>query len=379
MTNEKKNQNSKKKQNLEQKSNSGRTTDINNQEWNDAKLENDLIISQLHQTQEDLEQATYRINKKENEIIKLQKRINNFIKNNPNYWEAESIDAELIENTESKKTIQWNVKDSYFGEQLHRSLCFKTSYANGITGITFRRQGSTELIRFKTDKSCKELKCLPVPGSFASNGNIEISALSTSDWKTLNYLIPKLINALQNETIKNIQKDAATDTLNGLIKLNLIIKNWPNLLRYDSIKLLNTIDTPEYQALDLLLENLELNSKTISSFSYRLSSVNESGKAFGQYPRLEFPETSKSSFDNWFIEANDERGKRLELRFAEPDQMDINVWKKISDHDRLLIAATISKLPEKMSQLKGSHNNINWDNWINIANLVKNTLKKHVR
>lgn len=353
----------------------GETAHNDNRELHDTELENELIMTLLHQTQEDLEQATYTIIKKEKEIKDLKSRIHKFTNKNPDFWEADTIEANVAKNTSSTTDIQWTVKNSFLGDILHSSLHFETSYANGITGIIFQRDGTSDLTHFKTEKTSQNLVCLPVSGAFTSDANSVISALGASDWKTLNLLIPKIIKLIKNKTLKNIPNETSTDTLNGLIKLSSIIKSWPNLLRYDSIKLMGTVDTPEYQALDIQLENLEVNSKFIPLLSYRLSSVNEADKEFGQYPRLEFFETSRNNFEKWFVESDDVRGKRLELRFAEPDQMDVAVWQKLSDHDRLLIAATISKLPETISKIRGlNRNDARWEDWIKIANMVKTTL-----
>jgi len=347
----------------------------NHQALHDLELENELIVFQLHQTQEELEQATYTLIKNEQEINELKKRVNRLTQRNPDFWEVESIEAEVTENTTERKTIQWKVVDTYLGNEPYSELRFKTSYHNGITGITFQRNDSSEIIFFKTNKTCQELTCLPVNGAFSLEGNTTISALGTSDWKTIKSLVPKIINVLHDDMIPNLPEQVIHDTASGLVRLQSTLNNWPNILRYDSIQLTNTTTTPEYQALDFYMENVELDSKSIADFSYRLSSVNETDKNFGQHPRLEFFEHSKSSFENWFVESDDERGRRLELRFAEPDQMDIGVWQKLSNFDRLLIAATISKLPEKIHKIKENDTNrAKWEDWIKIANMLKATL-----
>lgn len=124
------------------------------------------------------------------------------------------------------------------------------------------------------------------------------------------------------------------------------------------------------------MTNIKFESRTIPQFNYRLSSVNSNSERFGQHPRLEFHEDAKGLFDNWFIESEDDRGPRLELRFSMPDLMDIGVWRRLSPNDQLLIAATISKLPEKISELLGGRDgDSDRSDWIHIAEMLKRTLR----
>lgn len=375
MTAKKKNPSSSQITNLDPKSNETKKSSNDNERLHDVELELELTVAQLHQTQEDLEQATYTLIKNSNRINELSNRIFQLIQGNLDFWEADSIEAKLVKNTKSAKVIQWKAINSYLGNSLHHRISFTTSYTAGITAIIFQREETSDFTYFQANEARQDLTCLPVQGAFTNQNNATLSALGTSDWKALNLLIPKIARILRNEIIHDIPKELAAQTIDGLVKLQSILEGWPNLLRYDSIKLANTVNTSEYQALDFHIENLEIGSQSLKTFCYRLSSVNETDKAFGQYPRLEFHENSKDSFENWFVESEDERGKRLELRFADPDQMDIGVWRKVADRDRLLIVAIISKLPEMLKALRETNENrARWVDWINIANMMKATL-----
>jgi len=372
MTSKKKNSANSQIKDSEPNLNKGKKSYNDNEETSDIELELELTISQLHQTQEDLEQATYTLMNNSIEINALTNRIFRLTEGIPDFWEADSIEIKLVKDTKNAKVIQWNAINSHLGNKLHPRISFTTSYAAGITAITFQRKETSDFTYFQTNETSQEFTCLPVHGALTDKNNAMLSALGTSDWKAINILIPKIARTLRTEILHDIPKEAAALTVDGLVKLQSILRAWPSLLRYDSIKLIDTVNTSEYQALDFLIENLEIGSQNIKTFCYRLSSVNEPDKAFGQYPRLEFNEDTKGSFENWFIESDDERGKRLELRFADPNQMDIGVWRRVSDRDRLLIVAIISKLPEKLKSLRVTHeNHAKWEDWINIANMMK--------
>ena len=101
---------------------------------------------------------------------------------------------------------------------------------------------------------------------------------------------------------------------------------------------------------------------------------------FGTDLKLEFPEEfGKIILENWFAESEDNYGSKLELRFAIPNAMDINVWDKLSQNDKNFIYNLVNLLPNRITQLSKINTNEkmfsrSFDDWINLANTIKNIL-----
>ncbi|MEE1918372.1 hypothetical protein V0R52_18440 [Pseudomonas asiatica] len=337
-------------------------------------FENELLIKALHNTQEQLERVSIELYEKKCAIDALSSKLEKLYAKYPNYWEADSICHSIIEDKSGKRKITWTVSKTELSNKKYNSLKFETEVHNGITGIKFHKS-CEDLDFFKNNPKASELNCLPVNGSYSIENNKFISSIGSSDWKAINDLISKLKAALINNEFPEIPKDLSQDISNGLGSLKHVFDNWPKIIRYDAIELIQHIHSTEYQALDLSISNLEIESVFVPKFSYRVSSVNEPGKNFGQFPRIEFDENSAVSFEKWFPETSDHRGNRLELRFADPDEMDISVWKKLSQRDQILIAANISILSDTLKKLKAKSNTeLGWDAWVKLSEKLKKIL-----
>ncbi|WP_368607861.1 hypothetical protein [Pseudomonas fulva] len=321
----------------------------------DTSIENELIIKSLHDTQEQVEQLTAELRKKDLAIKSLEDKLEKMRAKYPNYWEAASISYSVKKNKTGSNFVSWTVTNTELGNKNYSLLSFDTEIYEGLTSIKFNKT-SKDLYFFKNDPSAQELNCLPVNGSYTTENNRIISSIGSSDWRAINDLITKIIFGLLNDDFSKIPQELAQKLARGLQALKAVFEKWPKVIRYDSIRLAQKTNTPEYQSVDVAVSNLEIESEIIAEFSYRVSSVNEAGKNFGQYPRLEFYQNSASKFDKWFVETSDDRGSRMELRFADPEDMDMSTWKKLSIRDQVFILANTSILPDAFKNLASTHN-----------------------
>lgn len=320
----------------------------------DMSIENELIIKSLHDTQEQVEQLTAELRKKDLTIKSLKNKLEKMRAKHPNYWEAAAIDYSVKKDKAGSNFVSWTVTDTELGNKNYSLLAFDTEVCDGLTSIKFKKT-SKDLFFFKNNPTAQELNCLPVNGSYTAASNRMISSIGSSDWRAINELITKIISGLLNDDFSKIPEELAQELARGLQALKAVFEKWPKVIRYDSIRLAQKTNTPEYQSIDVVVSNLEIESETIAEFSYRVSSVNEAGENFGQYPRLEFYQNSASKFEKWFVETSDDRGSRMELRFADPEDMDMDTWKKLSIRDQVLILANTSILPDAFRNLGGSH------------------------
>ena len=152
----------------------------------------------------------------------------------------------------------------------------------------------------------------------------------------------------------------------GLEKFMQILKKFPATVRYDQIQLKSEQVIPGYEHLWLHFDNFSFNGKRWPEFEFRLACGNVQPNQFGTHPRLEFPEEGgQAPFNAWFVESYDDFGTKLELRFAQPDAMDMAIWWRLTEHDRTFLAALIKRLPFILETVQSSGGKLQrpWAEW----------------
>lgn len=347
-----------------------------------AVLENELLLGQLHHTQETLALNITEKNAHQKTTEALQSRIKRILEDNPGYWELETLKVEQVASKEKnkEKTLQWHISNVYLGENKVPELAFQTRTSNGVTEILLQRpMGRVEVWPLALIEH-EELLCAPNQGSAYQGNNETISKLGSSDWTGLLILLKNLINYLQHTKTLVLPVDFDRNALViGLCNLEKTLANWPKILRYDDLQLSESAQNDEYQYIGIKFKNLSLGQFTTSEFNYKIATVDESTATFGQHPRIEFPESSQHAFKNWFIESDDERGARLELRFSQPTAMDTTIWNKLSGQDQILVASLISNLPIQLKHLQHKNPNVKiaWKSWNTLSRDIKTILSKN--
>lgn len=347
-------------------------------------VENALLLNQLHYTQEDLEHYISADQDRQTEMHQLHKRIQRIFQRIPNYWEIESITAEAI-GPPGRATIQWNLTNAYLNDYLIPTLSFQSRLTNDGAEILIQRPAISTAgdawIRWPAEfANAKEFPCMPNAGGPFAGNNAILSGLSTSGWQRLQLLIKHLITHLENPT--NIILPGKTDKralVAGFKKLLATLANWPMVFRYDDVQLVGNDRTIDYQALGIRLSSLSLGEHSWPELEYRVSSVDQSSGSFGENPRLEFYENTRGALQHWFAESQDSKGAKLELRFAKPNAMDINVWAVLSETDRLLIAGLVGSLSAQLNLLQ--QNNLSllvpWQEWQALGRTIREILVKN--
>jgi len=350
----------------------------------DIQSENELLLLNLHQTQEELEQYLLRAQATEAQCAKLNNCLQRVLSSHPDYWMFDRLEASLLESTDTQQTVQWQLTGVYLGERLIPELRFKTVLVNGLAGIVIQRSAGIDspepLLRWPgACATAEELPCIPVQGSATQGNNALLSALGPTDWKALQTLVNRLAGLLgQPDSAPLPEGLDAAGLRSGLLALEATLAAWPKLLRYDAIELQETPQGGGYQSLAISLTNLQLGERHWPALDYRLASVDEPGQSFGQNPRLEFPESTRTALQNWFAESDDERGARLELRFALPDALDTRVWNRLDGDDRLLIAALLANLGSQHEALRqASGASQPGQDWPAVVGVMKNILARH--
>ncbi|QOH72574.1 hypothetical protein IGB31_09365 [Pseudomonas putida] len=348
-----------------------------------ALAENDMLLHQLHRTQEVVESNFAKIMHKSEQLEALQGRLQALLNKFPDHWELDSIEIKPIKTKTKTKTkvLQWRLSNVYLAELNLPEIRFQTQLTNGVAGIVFQRSLNSNVVWPTALQDNEELACIATRDSSCQGNNEAISKFGTSDWRYINILVTKLIQLLGNTSFVEFPASFDKGSLKaGLSTLASNLMKWPLMLRYDDIQLSESIQSDEYKCIDIKFKNLSLGDFNAPEFNYRLATVDESATSFGKHPRIEFPEISRNTFQNWFAESNDERGARLELRFLEPNAMDTQVWNLLADKDRILIAGLVSSLPRQLGKLQKNNPNMSvpWQDWHALSHTVKKILLTHV-
>lgn len=339
----------------------------------ELESENDLLLSQLHEIQEEHEKQLID-NQRIIETAKItSSRLKKILDHHPEYWESDQISVTAVK---TSQTLKWLTSNSYLENTLFKNLQFQTSITENGIELYFDK-ADWHLGPFtKWPETSESGLTISYPPRNPDQKTY-LSSLGPSDWARLGFLVARIIGYCRSNLLpKEVKSPTKNKLIKGMEGLQEHLNKWPLTLRFDSINLLDTAHIGEYQAIGISLNNISLGLLKTPSFSYRLATFNEPGKVFGTHPRLEFPEASRHALQSWFPESSDERGARLELRFSQPNQIDTNIWSKLSGNDQILIAALISNLKTQLLEIQTTDPRVisTWDDWRKVAEFMKITL-----
>lgn len=344
--------------------------------------EKKFLLKQLFRTQEELQRHVIENERIKEELEGSRGYLQRLIISSPYYLTMCGLKI-TQEKHKNHQILQWSVSDLYLGERYFPALNFKTVLTDGTAGIIIQRLPSSTdqgpLVRWPNAyRDADEIAFIPAPGPIHIGENTSLASLGPSDWATLQELVVVLIRYLSN-TAKNIlQKKIRTQLLSGLISLQRKLQSWPAILRYDSICLERVVDQTPYRALEICLVNVSQGEKTWPSLTYYLASMDVEEKGFGRNPRIEFQEKARGFFENWFVETDDVRGRRLEIRFSLPDDMDIPVWGQLSEIDQIRVVSLISTLSLQLDELRHTDTRIEWGDWLVISENIRTIIVNRV-
>ena len=353
-------------------------------ELQDSREEADLLLRQLHKVQEELEfyYLEYRAEKKRADTIesKWEKMLNK----HPYYIDCDNI---ICQNSSDNQGLFWSLENI---EIFNRSIDF-------LQLETLLWQDKI-IFRFveKQDKDLPLLVWNPNSKDNQNNNEFIVCPLIVNDaiqqLATTDIILLKNLSVLFFQQLQNNKDGIIVSNPNINLFINMLrqIPDFldnvlPKTLRFDELYIKDYEELGEYENLTFHLTNISFANKLYKNFEFRLACANIQDNQFGTDPKLEFPEEfGKIILENWFAESEDNYGSKLELRFAIPNAMDINVWDKLSQNDKNFIANLVNLLPYRIGQLSKTDmtDNLveekmfsrNYNDWINLANTIKNIL-----
>lgn len=347
------------------------------EQLNKTQTENsELLLLELHHAHLESEHYFQQYQDTLTLLQAAESRWQRLLQRNPTYLDYETIEIlSAADDKEIDSLVAWRLTNFSAIDRHFPILEFKTLLERDVAGFIFPRlEGdNASLTRWPAlAKEQNELLLMPAATTTTLQQRAEILLdLATSDWNLLQALTTLLIETLASSTILEEQTDLQPETFRaGLEKLSQILQKFPPTLRYDHVQLKREQVNPDYEHLWFHFDNLSFDGKHWPEFEFRLACANVQPDRFGFHPKLEFPEEGgKTPFEAWFVESSDDFGAKLELRFAQPDAMDMNVWRRLTKHDRTFLAALINRLPAILGTLQSLDIQLKrpWADWSKTA------------
>ncbi len=345
----------------------------------ELQQESNLLLEQLHQVQEELESYFLQHQQVTQEKQQLLTRWNKLLCHYPDYAEWERID--VIPGT-AKKAKATRLHSHIVGLQaMGRSVSllditvdlagnFPTLLlAPPQTGasplaywpVAFDETGAAALAPLRLDPAAP----------YASEAASLLRSMALSDIQ----LIGTACTALTEGLTATLPDRALW--LQHIAVLRQEFAMLPPTWRFESVQLKHQQVNPDYENLWFQCTNASYGPRQWPNFEFRLSASNVRRGKFSHLPKLEFPlqEQGDHQFENWFEEAEDDRGPKFELRFDTKNQaMDTNLWDALSPLDQAQALSLCEQLPNVLHRLQAQGVRIArpWSDW---HTMVLNTQK----
>jgi hypothetical protein len=364
---------------------------------NESQQTSEVLLLELRHVQEELECyfLQYQIANEKN--LELDASWQRMFARNPGYCDYQSLDVLQVDGSGAGQSVTWRLVNVHAAGRLLPELRFRTVIQNGVAGFIFTREADkldASLLRWPLNHATKSEVLITLPTATDATAVASIQMvdtlldLSSSDWDLLHALCHLLNDALDADSAPHIggggRLSDALDANALRVAVNHLLhglETLPAVARFDRLILKREQVNPDYEHLWFQFGNIRFGQRGVPLFEFRLSCANVRPGKFGSNPKLEFPvETGQGLFDSWFEEACDDFGGKLELRFALPSAMDLNVWQMLSAHDHDLICSLANRLPSILGRLDqlGVRLARAWADWQALAVSVQSVLWERV-
>jgi hypothetical protein len=344
----------------------------------EAVEESELLLLQLHQVQEELEHYFLKYQESKQLIEYAGQRWQRMLLRVPDYFDLQSAEVSAVPET-SSEALNWCLKGLNAAGRQISELSLKTFVVGDVACLELpRRIGDEELFqRWPVAATSDDVLLVAL---FEDGTDPQLAQgllqLGRSDWSLLQLIVSALISSLDTPSLSPCSDGVVIDqTPAALRTLQERLARVPAVFRFDALTLKREQVNPDYEHLWFHFQHVAIGQTRLLDFEFRVSCANVRPNSFGLFPKLEFPEASgRAAISEWFDEAYDDFGAKLELRFALPQSMDMAVWSRLSLSDQAFVRQLITQLPALLSELEGSGVKIKrgWSDWHELAKNMGN-------
>ena len=349
---------------------------------NDTEQEAELILLQLHQVQEELEQYFLKFQGAESAAQQLQQRLTRWAQRYPDHCEWESL--AVLPHTKP----HWQevlITQLQHGGRTLPQLHLQLHHTKRHTQLMLRpaNDGALPLLRWPIETAGSATP------TAVSGVLLDPSAKpGTPEFANLAALTPsdlQLLQAVCNAVAQHLQTQASTSGAGDAWHLHWQslaqgLAGLPPIWRFDYLSLRHEQVNPDYEHLWFHFEHAQYGDRHWPVFEFRLSANNVRKGKWSHLPKLEFPlpeGNQPKQFDNWFEEAEDDKGAKFELRFdMKAPAVDVAAWTALSSADQAQAIALVQSLPSLLNQLEQAGTPIHrpWADWHVMASGIRHAV-----
>jgi len=349
-----------------------------------ADQENEVLLTQLHQVQEELERYYLRNKALDVAATQASQRLRRLWSHQPDGIDWESVQVQAVPGPEGAQ-LRCRATQVAVSDKVWDALEFMAHIHKGALAFSFTRgQGLPEVLtRWPRSAAMADRMTVTVgPEAVDEEGNSLLKEISTSDWDLLRGLPKLLAQGLQqikgplpqDASVHQTWLDAARATLPAL-------QRQPMALRVDTLRLMANRVVAGREYLVLRAEQLSLAHQRFAALDFRLGcNIGPKGE-FGQNARLEFFQGSApGTFDHWAPNVKDPAGDRLDLVFVFPTSMNLKDWSALSVNDRGLVLLLVDQLPTLLGYVQTDKLRLtrSLDDWLALANTLRGFARQHL-
>ena len=316
-----------------------------------AEEEGTLLLTQLHQVQEELERY-YQNNKDlQTSLRQAKARFGRVVSRQPEGidWDAVQIQPLMVDGKPALRCKAVNV--AVMGKEW-QTLEFLAFNHDGVLSACFERgedaSGTGPLTRWPRAAAALPALAVRVGQDAYDEPNLDtLKDLSTSDWDLLRGLPRLVAEGLQSPPAPwPIEQPDMAIWQAAALATPPALKCLPVALRFDAFKINGATTLPGYENLQIQLNHLDLGAKRFENFEFRFACNLGTQGEFGLNARLEFFKLNGApAFEQWAPNYRDGERERLDLVFVFPSTLNLKEFSALSTNDRALVLLLADLLP----------------------------------
>lgn len=353
------------------------------QEMQEIKLEAELNLLQLQQTQEELEHYFMANLDQKTEIAMLKKFWDVLATQWPEIGVAEEV--AIIEHFRSGNYahLHFAIRNYAQGGQIWPLVRFKLVSRGGCPALELRPLQDSDMqiiARWPADSVDKHGPYLLLCPDEAETARAEhmkvLESLGSEDWKHVMGVVKLMAQSLRRRSVVAKGEFPDFDLREWLVcadRLQAGFETVPSVVRVDAVKLNEQYRVKGYEHLTLALDNLHFGLVDHPQFVVKLQATGVTEQQFPDFPGMEFrtlPDHS-APFEAWPLPTGDQFGpylrwlphKEAGLAVAE------TVLGRLTESDVEFLRALLARLPNLLADLARENDSISrpWEDWIGLA------------
>jgi hypothetical protein len=344
----------------------------------DATAENELLLTQLHQVQEELERQFL-----DNQANKLQLHqatasLSRVMTSYPGAFDCESL--QLVSGGGISKPWRWHAKNLRVAGHHVEQLEFETYLEQGVTAIALERgQGKAEpMLRWPPSaKDKNNATLLPLNKEQDGVNHLAVYAqLSTSDWDMTQGLHQVLVRHLAQGR-SDVPVAEQTALLQASAKARELTRLLQDLMRFDAVTLADHQATDSREVLSFKFKRMSFRNVRLGDFEFQLQaqplSDGQAKHLGGTVHLIVGRDTATAPFDPWFSNASDGSGRPvMAIPLSERGPM-AATWERLSIVDRAFFTALVNALQLALALLSANGKKLPrpWKDWSDLVAKIR--------